>query len=54
MFGFILEDYDMTRQDNVKIVKVNAETASFFDVMSLPTTILFKEGTPVEKNRLYA
>jgi len=35
MFGSILEDYDVTRQDNIKIVKVNAdengETASFFD-----------------------
>ncbi|WP_088835304.1 thioredoxin [Paenibacillus tyrfis] len=53
MFGSVLEEYDATRQDDVRIIKMNVdeneETSSFFGVMSLPTTILFKDGKPVDK-----
>jgi len=53
MFTSVLEDYDANRQDDVRIVKINvdenAETAPFLGVMSLPTTILFKDGKPVDK-----
>ncbi|GKS13205.1 thioredoxin [Paenibacillus chitinolyticus] len=53
MLAPVLEDFDATRRDDVKIVKINvdenAETASFYGVMSLPTTILFKDGKPVNK-----
>ncbi|WP_254635157.1 thioredoxin [Paenibacillus sp. GbtcB18] len=52
-FASILENYDVTRQDDVRILKLdadeNVETASIFGVMSLPTTILFKDGKPVDK-----
>lgn len=54
MFGSVLEEYDATQQDDVRIIKINVdeneETASIFGVMSLPTTILFKNGKPLDKN----
>lgn len=53
MFGSVLEDFDATRREDVRIVKINvdenAETTAHFGVMSLPTTILFKDGKPVDK-----
>lgn len=53
MFASILEDFDATQRDDVRIVKLdvdeNADTAAFYGVMSLPTTILFKDGKPVDK-----
>lgn len=53
MFGSVLEEFDVTRQDDVRILKINVdeneETAAFFGVMSLPTTILFKNGKPIDK-----
>lgn len=53
MFAPVLEVYDSKRRDDVRILKVNvdenAEIASFFGVMSLPTTILFKDGKPINK-----
>ncbi|MEF3301687.1 thioredoxin [Paenibacillus sp. GYB003] len=53
LFAPVLEAYDSDRRDDVRIVKINvdenAETASFFGVMSLPTTLLFKDGKPVDK-----
>jgi len=49
----VLEEYDATRQDDVRIIKINVdeneETSSIFGVMSLPTTILFKNGKPLDK-----
>ncbi|WP_409346141.1 thioredoxin [Paenibacillus sp. MBLB4367] len=52
-FASVLEDYDASRRGDVRIVKINVdeneETASLFGVMSLPTTILFKNGKPVDK-----
>ncbi|WP_397367255.1 thioredoxin [Paenibacillus chitinolyticus] len=53
MFGSVLEDYDATLQDDVRILKINvdenAEISSKYGVMSLPTTILFKDGKPIDK-----
>lgn len=53
MFAPVLEAYDSDRRDDVRILKINVneneETASYFGVMSLPTTILFKDGKPIDK-----
>ncbi|MFD0713324.1 thioredoxin [Paenibacillus sp. GCM10027626] len=52
-FAPILEEFDQQHNVAVKIVKVNVdenpETASKFRIMSIPTTILFKNGEPVQK-----
>uniref|UniRef100_UPI0028992677 thioredoxin family protein n=1 Tax=Exiguobacterium sp. TaxID=44751 RepID=UPI0028992677 len=48
----VLEELDADRQD-VKIVKVdvdaNPEVAGAFQVQSIPTLVLFKDGQPVNK-----
>ena len=53
MFAPELEAYDLDEREEVRILKLNvdehAETASTFGVMSLPTTILFKDRQPVDK-----
>ncbi|WP_289139879.1 thioredoxin [uncultured Brevibacillus sp.] len=53
MFGSVLEDYDTTQREDVRIVKINVDeheqVSSHYGVMSLPTTILFKDGKPVDK-----
>ena len=53
MFAPVIKTYDMEKGDDVRILKVNvdenAEIASFFRVMSLPTTILFKDRKPINK-----
>lgn len=53
MFAPILETFRSAGSHNVKIVKVNVDVseamASQFGIMSIPTTILFKDGIPVDK-----
>ncbi|MEC0093933.1 thioredoxin [Paenibacillus macquariensis] len=53
MFGPILEEYDSEKQDDVRILKANvdecAETGSQFGIMTIPTTILFKNGKAIDK-----
>ncbi|WP_028777113.1 thioredoxin [Shimazuella kribbensis] len=53
MFAPVLEVYDLEQRDDVRILKINVDKnekiASFFRVMSLPTTILFKDGKPIDK-----
>ncbi|GKS15107.1 thioredoxin [Paenibacillus chitinolyticus] len=53
MFAPIIEAYDAEGINAAKIVKVNVdecpETASEFGIMSIPTTILLKNGQPVDK-----
>jgi len=58
MFAPVLEAYDAKRQEDVGILKINVdeypETANLFGVMSLPTTILFMDGKPINnEKRLY-
>lgn len=52
-FAPIIEEYAAEGNNDAKILKVNvdenAETASLFQIMSIPATILFKDGKPVEK-----
>ncbi|SCW52942.1 thioredoxin [Paenibacillus tianmuensis] len=52
-FGTILEAFDREHNGEEQILKVNVDeqsnTASQFGVMSIPTTILFKNGAPVDK-----
>ncbi|MEC0210078.1 thioredoxin [Paenibacillus ehimensis] len=52
-FGTVLEAFDREHSSEVRILKVNVDeeshTASQFGVMSIPTTILFKNGDPVDK-----
>ncbi|WP_232695805.1 thioredoxin [Brevibacillus daliensis] len=51
-FGTILEDFDREYSNEVRILKVNIdeqpEIASHFGIMSIPTTILFKNGEPID------
>jgi len=53
MFAPILETFSSEGSHNVKIVKVNVDDseamASQFGIMSIPATILFKDGIPVDK-----
>lgn len=53
MFAPVLEEYDAEGNNDVKIVKVNVdenvETASEFGIMSIPATVLFKNGVQVDK-----
>lgn len=50
MFGTILEAFDQ-ESNEVRILKVNvdeyADTAAQFGIMSIPTTILFKDGQAI-------
>lgn len=52
-FGTILEAFDQENSKEVRIVKINADeqpgTTAHYGIMSLPTTILFKDGKPVDK-----
>ena len=51
MIAPILKDLSTTLDENTRIVKVNVDEegdlAQRFDVMSIPTLILFKDGQPV-------
>ncbi len=51
MIAPILKDLSTTLDENTQIVKVNVDEegdlAQRFDVMSIPTLILFKDGQPV-------
>ncbi len=53
MIAPILNDVQEEMQDKVKIVKVDVDAdgdlAQRFDVMSIPTLILFKDGKPVNR-----
>jgi thioredoxin 1 len=54
MFAPVIEGYGAEGHQDAKILKVNIdeneETASRFFVMSIPTTILFKKGQPVDQH----
>ncbi|HYH04581.1 MAG TPA: thioredoxin [Bacillota bacterium] len=54
MLGPILEEVAQELADKVKVVKVNVDEnpglASQFNVMSIPTLIVFKQGQDVEKS----
>jgi thioredoxin 1 len=49
----VLEEIASERPDDLRIVKLNVDenqqTAAAFDVLSIPTLILFKGGEPVKK-----
>lgn len=53
MFAPVLEAYDAEGNNQVKILKVNVDecvqTAAFFGIMSIPATIIFKDGEAVDK-----
>lgn len=53
MIAPILEEIDEEMEDQVSIVKLNVddnqETAGKFNVMSIPTLILFKDGEVVDQ-----
>ena len=49
----ILEEIAAEHRDNLRVVKLNIDdnqqTAAQFDVLSIPTMILFEGGAPVKK-----
>lgn len=53
MFATVLEAYVAEGNHDVKILKLNVDeetdVANQFGVMSLPTSILFKDGEPIDK-----
>jgi thioredoxin 1 len=53
MLAPILDELDQEWQGKVKIVKLNVDenpdTAARFEIMSIPTLLLFQNGQPVEK-----
>lgn len=53
MFGSVLEAFDREYSNEVRVLKVNVDeytgTASHFGILSIPTTILFKNGEPIDK-----
>ena len=53
MLGPILEEVEATSEEKFKIVKVDVDECSNlarkFGIMSIPTMIIFKDGTEVEK-----
>ncbi|AKF95898.1 thioredoxin [Brevibacillus laterosporus] len=52
-FGSVLEAFDREYSNEVRLLKVNVDeetnTTSHFGIMSIPTTILFKNGEPIDK-----
>lgn len=52
-FAPILERFDQEHSKVVRVLKINVddqpETAAYHGIMSLPTTILFKDGKPIDK-----
>jgi len=52
-FAPILESFDQELSEAVRLLKVNVDeqpsTAALYGIMSLPTTILFKNGEPIGK-----
>lgn len=53
MFGPILEAYDLEKQDDMRILKGNvdecAATTAHYGIMTIPTTILFKDGKEIDR-----
>lgn len=52
-FAPILERLDQEYSKVVRVLKINVDeqpnTAAHYGIMSLPTTILFKNGAPIDK-----
>lgn len=53
MFAPILEEFAREANGSVKVVKVNVDenpvTSSQFQIMSIPTTLIFKDGKLINK-----
>jgi thioredoxin 1 len=53
MVGPVVDEIAADREGKLKVCKMNVdeeqETAGKFQVMSIPTLILFKDGNPVER-----
>jgi len=52
-FAPTLERFDQEHSKAVRLLKINVDeqpnTAAHYGIMSLPTTILFKDGEPIDK-----
>jgi len=52
-FAPILERFDQDHSKVVRLLKINVDehpnTAAHYGILSLPTTILFKDGEPIDK-----
>ncbi|MGY3777298.1 thioredoxin [Isobaculum melis] len=53
MLGAVLQELDTEKTTAIQLAKLNIEEnpqmTHYFNVMSIPTMILFKDGKPVEK-----
>ena len=53
MFAPVLEEFEREANGSIKVVKVNVEenpvTSSQFQIMSIQTNIIFKDGNPLYK-----
>ncbi|GGF91928.1 thioredoxin [Paenibacillus albidus] len=53
MFAPILEEFEREAGDSVRVVKVNIDenpvTSAQFQIMSIPTTLIFRNGQPQYK-----
>jgi len=51
MFAPVLEEFEKEVKDSIKVVKMNVDdnpvTSSQFQIMSIPATIIFKDGKPL-------
>lgn len=54
MMGMVLEEVEEELGDKVKIVKIDVDKdeklARSFGILSIPTTILFKDGVEIDKH----
>ncbi|GIP24601.1 thioredoxin [Paenibacillus sp. J22TS3] len=53
MFAPVLEEFEREANDSIRVIKVNVDenpiTSDNFQIMSIPTTIIFKDGNPIHK-----
>ncbi|TYA14784.1 thioredoxin [Paenibacillus faecis] len=53
MFAPVLEEFEREANDSIRVIKVNVDenpiTSDKFQIMSIPTTIIFKDGKLIYK-----
>ncbi|WP_339225428.1 thioredoxin [Paenibacillus sp. FSL H8-0332] len=53
MFAPVLEEFEKEADDSIKVIKINVDenpvTSSQFQIMSIPATLIFRDGKPLYK-----